>query len=95
MTAVVTDAAGNSSTDNTGGEFRKTAPPTKNGEGLFIYTVPNGTFGGGGGFTYSATLPPVGGGAPGALPSWLSFDPATQGFSGNPPHNATSPWSSA
>ena len=33
VSAVVSDAAGNSSTDNTGGEFRKTAPPTKNGEG--------------------------------------------------------------
>ena len=49
VTAVVTDAAGNTSADQTGGEFRKTAPPTKSGEGLFEYTVPGGTFAGGGG----------------------------------------------
>lgn len=34
--------------------------------------------------TYSATL--AGGGA---LPSWLSFDPATATFTGNPPHGTT------
>ncbi|WP_404301581.1 DUF4347 domain-containing protein [Alicycliphilus denitrificans] len=91
VTAVVTDAAGNTSTDNTGGEFRKTAPPTKAGEGLFTYTVPDGTFGGGGGLTYTAALPPAVGGTPAPLPGWLTFDPTTQTLSGNPPANATSP----
>ena len=91
VTAVVTDTAGNTSTDNTGGEFRKTAPPTKTGDGTFTYVVPSGTFGGGGGLTYTAALPPVGSGAPGSLPGWLIFDPVTQTFSGNPPSNATSP----
>ena len=98
VTAVVTDAAGNTSADQTGGEFRKTAPPTKSGEGLFEYTVPGGTFAGGGGggggpLTYTAGTAPAGGGAgaPTPLPGWLVFDPGTQTFSGNPPDRATSP----
>lgn len=98
VTAVVTDAAGNTSADQTGGEFRKTAPPTKSGEGLFEYTVPGGTFAGGGGggggpLTFTAGTAPAGGGAgaPTPLPGWLVFDPGTQTFSGNPPDRATSP----
>ncbi|MCK7491487.1 MAG: putative Ig domain-containing protein [Comamonadaceae bacterium] len=40
----------------------------------------------GGDLSFSATLA---GGDP--LPSWLSFNPTTGVFSGNPPHGATSP----
>lgn len=103
--ARVTDAAGNTSSDGTSGEFRKYPPlttttpaltaPVKSGDGnIPPYTVPAGTFtGGSSSLTYSAGTAPAGGGAGPTtpLPGWLVFDPVTQTFSGNPPADATSP----
>ncbi|MBF0420823.1 MAG: tandem-95 repeat protein, partial [Magnetococcales bacterium] len=59
---------------------------TWNGSGAKTFQVPVGTFADADGdtLTYTATK-----GDGTALPSWLTFDPTTRTFSGNPPNGAT------
>ncbi len=61
------------------------------GSGELEFTLPTGTFTDADADTLDLKAELVGDGGPGALPDWLSFDPDTRTFSGNPPHGATSP----
>lgn len=60
------------------------------GSGEFEFTLPTGTFTDADGDALDLTAELVGAGGPG-LPDWLTFDPETRTFSGNPPHGAASP----
>ncbi|MBF0437341.1 MAG: putative Ig domain-containing protein [Magnetococcales bacterium] len=60
-------------------------PQSWSGSGTWTFQVPAGTFTTDGyGLTYTATLDDGS-----ILPSWLTFDPTTRTFSGNPPNGVT------
>lgn len=60
------------------------------GSGDLEFVLPKGTFTDADGDKLDLKAELVGGDGPG-LPNWLTFDPETRTFSGNPPHGATSP----
>jgi len=71
---------------------RPIADQTKDGAGDIRVTLPPDTFvDADSGETLDLKAEVIGSDGPQALPDWLSFDPVTRTFKGNPPHGAASP----